>query len=163
MSPTTTAPPPLAGVSILYIPGNRIHSADDHQHSLPHISLDLNHERVIDTARLGNKTRFINHSGTAADLLNCEAKIVLVNGEHRIKFIALRDLEVGEELLFNYVGRPGIDKKGRGSKMRKTATPMGPVVEEDLYAAQAEEDAEEDDESVRLRRKRFRLQDIAGN
>lgn len=66
-------------------------------------------------------------------------------------------------MLFVVVGRPGIDKKGRGSKMRKTATPMGPVVEEDLYAAQAEEDAEEDDESVRLRRKRFRLQDIAGN
>ncbi|KAG4427515.1 hypothetical protein IFR05_017002, partial [Cadophora sp. M221] len=63
---------------------------------------DLNQDRVIDAARLGNKTRFINHSSTAADGLNCEAKIVLVNGEHRIKFVALRDIDVGEELLFNY-------------------------------------------------------------
>ncbi|PBP20068.1 enhancer of zeste 2 isoform a [Diplocarpon rosae] len=63
---------------------------------------DLNRDRVIDAARLGNKTRFINHASTAEDGLNCEAKIVLVNGEHRIKFVALRDMNPGEELLFNY-------------------------------------------------------------
>ncbi|KAH7413057.1 hypothetical protein BKA64DRAFT_343964 [Cadophora sp. MPI-SDFR-AT-0126] len=172
---------------------------------------DLNKERVIDAARLGNKTRFINHSGSLADGLNCEAKIVLVNGEHRIKFVAIRDIDVGEELLFNYGkkfaekqglnktlpkakagGKRGVlegeealdaldgmdqrkkgtrekinairgggkvgDKKGRGSgsKMRKTAAPMGPVVEEEIYAAQAEEDAEEYDDDLRPRRKRFR-------
>jgi histone-lysine N-methyltransferase EZH2 len=36
---------------------------------------------------------------------------VLVNGEHRIKFIALRDINVGEELLFNY-GKKFAEKQG---------------------------------------------------
>ena len=51
-------------------------------------------------------------------------------------------------------GKTG-DKKGRGSKMRKTAAPLGPVVE-DLYAGQAEEQVDDDDEYLRSRRKRFR-------
>ncbi|KAL5327773.1 hypothetical protein ACEPPN_005478 [Leptodophora sp. 'Broadleaf-Isolate-01'] len=164
---------------------------------------DLNQDRVIDAARLGNKTRFINHSSNAADGLNCEAKIVLVNGEHRIKFIALRDIDVGEELLFNYGkkfaekqgltktlpkakagGKRGVlegeealdaldgmdqrkrgtrekinairggtkpgDKKGQGSKMRKTAAPVGPIVDEE----QEEDAAEEDEESGERPRRR---------
>ncbi|KAG4430406.1 hypothetical protein IFR05_014112 [Cadophora sp. M221] len=79
---------------------------------------DLNQDRVIDAARLGNKTRFINHSSTTADGLNCEAKIVLVNGEHRIKFVALRDIDVGEELLFNY-GKKFAEKQGLDKTLPK--------------------------------------------
>lgn len=63
---------------------------------------DLNKEYAVDADRLGNKTRFINHAVEQANGLNCAAKVLLVNGEHRIKFIALRDIMVGEELLFNY-------------------------------------------------------------
>lgn len=76
---------------------------------------DLNSEWCIDAARLGNKTRFINHAEDPESGLNCEAKILLVNGEHRIKFVALRDIAVGEELLFNYgkkfAEKHGLDKK----------------------------------------------------
>ncbi|CAL3970352.1 unnamed protein product [Diplocarpon coronariae] len=68
---------------------------------LPFLS-DLNRDRVIDVARLGNKTRFINRASTAEDGINCEGKIVLINGEHRIKFVALRDVNPGEGLLFNH-------------------------------------------------------------
>lgn len=79
---------------------------------------DLNREWVIDAARLGNKTRFINHADNEKDGLNCEAKIMLVNGEHRIKFTALRDIAVGEELLFNY-GKKFAEKHGLTKKMPK--------------------------------------------
>ena len=72
---------------------------------------DLNREWCIDAARLGNKTRFINHADNEKNGLNCEAKIVLVNGEHRIKFSALRDIATGEELLFNY-GKKFAEKHG---------------------------------------------------
>ncbi|KUJ18932.1 uncharacterized protein LY89DRAFT_667979 [Mollisia scopiformis] len=162
---------------------------------------DLNRDYVIDAAHLGNNTRFINHSEYDKNGLNCEAKIILVNGEHRIKFVALRDVEVGEELLFNYgkkfaekhglsktlpkakEGRKGVivgeealdaldgvaDRKksarvkakaargrprgsrGRANKMRKMAAPARvevveePEVEEDLYAAEMEEDGDEEE------------------
>lgn len=79
---------------------------------------DLNSEWCIDAARLGNKTRFINHADNEKDGLNCEAKIFLVNGEHRIKFVALRDIVVGEELLFNY-GKKFAEKHGLSQKLPK--------------------------------------------
>ena len=79
---------------------------------------DLNGDWVIDAARYGNKTRFINHADNEKDGLNCEAKIVLVNGEHRIKFVALRDINVGEELLFNY-GKKFAEKHGLSKKLPK--------------------------------------------
>ncbi|KAM3071786.1 hypothetical protein ACMFMG_009645 [Clarireedia jacksonii] len=88
---------------------------------------DLNKEWCVDAARLGNKTRFINHAETEKNGLNCEAKILWVGGEHRIRFSATRDISVGEELFFNYgrkfAERHGLDKvlgedegtgKGRG-------------------------------------------------
>jgi histone-lysine N-methyltransferase EZH2 len=46
---------------------------------------------------------------------------MLVNGEHRIKFIALRDLKVGEELLFDY-GRKFAEKHGLSKKLPKAGS-----------------------------------------
>jgi len=63
---------------------------------------DLNSDWTIDAARQGNKTRYINHASNEQQGLNCSAKVVFVNGEHRIKFVALRNINVGEELLFDY-------------------------------------------------------------
>lgn len=94
---------------------------------------DLNSEWVIDAARLGNNSRFINHSESERDGLNCEAKITLVNGEHRIKFIAMRDLKAGEELLFNY-GKKFAEKHGLSKKLPKgkgTGGAKGALVEGD--------------------------------
>lgn len=73
---------------------------------------------MIDAAQLGNKTRFMNHAANADDGLNCEAKIMLVNGEHRIKFTALRDIREGEELLFNY-GEKFAEKQGLNKTLPK--------------------------------------------
>lgn len=90
---------------------------------------------AIDAARLGNKTRFINHADNERDGLNCEAKILFVNGEHRIKFIALRDVKAGEELLFNY-GKKFAEKHGLSKKLPKIkeGAKKGVVLDEALDA-----------------------------
>ncbi|KAH6672436.1 hypothetical protein B0J14DRAFT_483403, partial [Halenospora varia] len=97
---------------------------------------DLNSELIIDAARLGNKSRFINHADDEGAGLNCQAKICLVNGEHRIKFIALRDIAVGEELLFNY-GKKFAEKHGLDKKLPKVkeATRKGVVTGEEALDA----------------------------
>ncbi|KAG9249066.1 hypothetical protein BJ878DRAFT_150519 [Calycina marina] len=79
---------------------------------------DLNRDWVIDAARFGNKTRFINHAESEKYGLNCGARILLVNGEHRIKFVALCDIAAGEELLFDY-GRKFAEKQGLSAKIPK--------------------------------------------
>jgi SET domain-containing protein len=49
---------------------------------------------------MGNMTRFINHGDDYTR--NVEAKIVLVNLEHRIKFVAIKNIRAGSEILFDY-------------------------------------------------------------
>uniref|UniRef100_K3WTU8 Uncharacterized protein n=1 Tax=Globisporangium ultimum (strain ATCC 200006 / CBS 805.95 / DAOM BR144) TaxID=431595 RepID=K3WTU8_GLOUD len=61
---------------------------------------DVNTDEVVDATRKGNKSKFANHKATVS--ANCEAKILLVNGEHRIALYARDDIEIGEELFFDY-------------------------------------------------------------
>ncbi|KAI0302826.1 hypothetical protein B0F90DRAFT_1667436 [Multifurca ochricompacta] len=54
----------------------------------------------IDSARVGNETRYINHGNEKARNAHAETKLVF--GDHHIGFYALRDIKAGEEILFDY-------------------------------------------------------------
>ncbi|XP_044575684.1 histone-lysine N-methyltransferase NSD2 isoform X1 [Cotesia glomerata] len=60
--------------------------------------LTIDNYRMIDAELKGNLSRFMNHSCQP----NCETQKWTVNGDTRIGLFALRDIEVGEELTFNY-------------------------------------------------------------
>ncbi|EIM81875.1 SET domain-containing protein [Stereum hirsutum FP-91666 SS1] len=60
----------------------------------------LNETLNIDASRVGNEARFINHAPSR--LANCNAEVLLVNGEHRIGIFAARYIESNEELFLDY-------------------------------------------------------------
>jgi uncharacterized protein len=90
------------GTRIIEYTGERISNAeadrryDEDKMSSHHTFLfTLNRRTVVDAAVGGNESRFINHSCSP----NCEA--VIEDGK-RIYIEALRDIEVGEELAYDY-------------------------------------------------------------
>ena len=67
-----------------------------------------NTHQTIDATVWGNEFRYINHG--AGRVQNCYPRVMLVNGCHRIAFMAAEDLRVGQELYFDY----GYSKESKG-------------------------------------------------
>lgn len=63
-----------------------------------HYFMALRSDEIIDATCKGNLTRFINHSCEP----NCETQKWTVNGELRIGFFTIKDLQPGEEITFDY-------------------------------------------------------------
>ena len=61
---------------------------------------NLTNVKVVDAYAYGNKLRFVNHGKYGID--NCEVKIKFVKGTYRIGFYSTRDIEIYEELFFDY-------------------------------------------------------------
>ncbi|RYG59758.1 SET domain-containing protein, partial [archaeon] len=59
----------------------------------------LNNQLCIDATQAGNKAKFINHNGPRANLV---PRIILARGEHVVILLAKRNIQVGEELFFDY-------------------------------------------------------------
>uniref|UniRef100_A0A4W3IK43 ASH1 like histone lysine methyltransferase n=1 Tax=Callorhinchus milii TaxID=7868 RepID=A0A4W3IK43_CALMI len=68
-----------------------------HNHN-DHYCLNLASGMVIDSYRMGNEARFINHSCHP----NCEMQKWSVNGVYRIGLFALKDVSAGTELTYDY-------------------------------------------------------------
>ncbi|KAK1764832.1 hypothetical protein QBC33DRAFT_456464 [Phialemonium atrogriseum] len=83
----------------------------------------------VDAAIYGNLSRYINHA-SEGDKRGCNVmpKILYVNGEFRIRFTALRDIKIGEELFFNYGENfPNLTKKLLEDKEAEESAETGPA------------------------------------
>ncbi len=90
-----------AGTRIIEYTGERISTAEadrryaDDASEHPHVLLfNVDSRTVIDAAVRGNEARFINHS--------CEPNCETVVEKKRVFVEAIRDIEPGEELLYDY-------------------------------------------------------------
>ncbi|KAK8390288.1 hypothetical protein O3P69_010163 [Scylla paramamosain] len=63
-----------------------------------HYCLNLDRGMVIDGHRMGGDCRFVNHSCDP----NCEMQKWYVNGQYRMALFALKDIELGTELTYDY-------------------------------------------------------------
>jgi len=67
-------------------------------------ALDPSAGTVVDAARKGNATRFVNHCCEP----NCVTRVVVVGGEKKILLFTSRDVAAGEELTYDYMFKPDL-------------------------------------------------------
>lgn len=86
----------------------------DEDSNISYVFTLLENEGIwVDAAIYGNLSRYINHA-SENDKRGCNItpRILYINGEYRIKFTAMRDIQAGEELFFNYGENfPNLTKK----------------------------------------------------
>ena len=71
---------------------------EDYSKDHHHYCLNLDSGLVIDGYRMGNMSRFVNHSCNP----NSEMQKWNVNGYYRMGLFAIRDIPVGEEITYDY-------------------------------------------------------------
>ncbi|TFK32709.1 hypothetical protein BDQ12DRAFT_478786 [Crucibulum laeve] len=68
------------------------------KHTHLNYCFDVNSSIVVDSAKAGNETRYLNHSNEP----NCDAQIWLVNGLHRLILSTTKRVKEGGELFLDY-------------------------------------------------------------
>ncbi|KAF6260524.1 enhancer of zeste 2 [Scenedesmus sp. NREL 46B-D3] len=58
----------------------------------------VNSAWVLDARDRGNNLRFANHRSQP----NCQTRVLMVDGDHRVGLFAVKDIAEGEELFYNY-------------------------------------------------------------
>lgn len=79
----------------------------------------ITNEYDVDSTRLGNKLRYINHSSNG----NCIPAVMRVDGDAIIGIYAKKDIQAFEELLFDYGYNPSAPSNSKNPKKSKKRRP----------------------------------------
>ncbi|CAD8120433.1 unnamed protein product [Paramecium sonneborni] len=67
-----------------------------------HYLFEIDDKWQVDGTYYSNNLRFINHATNQSETANCQAIILFSEGRWKIGMLATKDIEVGEELYFDY-------------------------------------------------------------